>query len=62
MIIIIQKAKIERDGRHGPVTGGEPVGEPIIIQAKYEEQVVNMAMVQIRQFITHKQSFTIEVI
>lgn len=62
MIVILQKTIIKRQGRHGPIESGEPVGEPIIIQAKYEEQVVNRAMVQIRQFITHKQSFTVEVI
>lgn len=61
MIVIIQKSKVERESRYGKIKKVEPHGEPIIIKAKYEEQVVNRAMVQIRQLITHKQTFAVEV-
>lgn len=60
MIVIISKIDVTRN--MGQMVDAQVVGEPIIIRDRNATRVTNRAMVQIRQFITHGQSFTAEVV
>lgn len=60
MIVILHKVNITRN--MGQIVDAEPIGDPIIIRSSGHTPAINRAMVQIRQFITHGQSFTAEVV